>query len=116
MLGLAVFALVFAVNSAIHSYLVLAHTDEDFRKPNPLLRLQGGSAMNPQKSIRSVEVEAKLSLPEIATHWISELSRGCIRFDAGQVFTRSVYDDASGIEFKLIFNAARKNRGQSKAA
>jgi predicted MFS family arabinose efflux permease len=29
MLGLAVFALVFAVNSAIHSYLVLAYTDED---------------------------------------------------------------------------------------
>jgi predicted MFS family arabinose efflux permease len=27
--GLAVFALVFAVNSAVHSYLVLAYTDED---------------------------------------------------------------------------------------
>jgi hypothetical protein len=29
MVGLAVFAVVFAVNSAIHSYLVLAYTDED---------------------------------------------------------------------------------------
>ncbi len=27
--GLAVFAVVFAINSAIHSYLVLAYTDED---------------------------------------------------------------------------------------
>ena len=29
MVGLAVFALVFAINSAVHSYLVLAYTDED---------------------------------------------------------------------------------------
>jgi len=29
MLGLAVFALVFAINSAVHSYLVLSYTDED---------------------------------------------------------------------------------------
>jgi hypothetical protein len=29
MLGLAVFAVVFAINSAVHSYLVLAYTDED---------------------------------------------------------------------------------------
>jgi hypothetical protein len=72
--------------------------------------------MKSQKANRPVEREAKLSLPEIATHWISELNRGCIRFDPDQVFTRSVYDDASGIEFKLIFNAARKNRGQTKAA
>ena len=27
--GLAVFAVVFAINSAVHSYLVLAYTDED---------------------------------------------------------------------------------------
>ena len=29
MIGLAVFAVVFAINSAVHSYLVLAYTDED---------------------------------------------------------------------------------------
>jgi hypothetical protein len=29
MVGLAVFAVVFAINSAVHSYLVLAYTDED---------------------------------------------------------------------------------------
>ena len=29
MLGLAVFALIFAINSAVHSYLVLSYTDED---------------------------------------------------------------------------------------
>ena len=29
MLGLAVFAVIFAINSAVHSYLVLAYTDED---------------------------------------------------------------------------------------
>jgi predicted MFS family arabinose efflux permease len=29
MVGLAVFALIFAINSAVHSYLVLAYTDED---------------------------------------------------------------------------------------
>ena len=29
MWGLAVFAVVFAINSAVHSYLVLAYTDED---------------------------------------------------------------------------------------
>jgi predicted MFS family arabinose efflux permease len=29
MLGLAVFAIIFAINSAIHSYLVLAYTDRD---------------------------------------------------------------------------------------
>ena len=29
MLGLGVFALIFAINSAVHSYLVLAYTDED---------------------------------------------------------------------------------------
>ncbi len=28
-IGLAVFAVVFAINSAVHSYLVLAYTDED---------------------------------------------------------------------------------------
>ena len=72
--------------------------------------------MNPEKSIRSVEGEAKPSFSRIATHWITELSRGCIRFDPDQVFTRSVHDDASGMEFMLIFNAARKNRGQGKAA
>ncbi len=29
MVGLAIFAVVFAINSAVHSYLVLAYTDED---------------------------------------------------------------------------------------
>ena len=29
MIGLAVFAVVFAINSAVHSYLVLAYTDKD---------------------------------------------------------------------------------------
>ena len=29
MIGLAAFAVVFAINSAVHSYLVLAYTDED---------------------------------------------------------------------------------------
>jgi predicted MFS family arabinose efflux permease len=29
MIGLAAFAIVFAINSAVHSYLVLAYTDED---------------------------------------------------------------------------------------
>jgi hypothetical protein len=29
MIGLAVFAVIFAINSAVHSYLVLAYTDED---------------------------------------------------------------------------------------
>jgi predicted MFS family arabinose efflux permease len=29
MIGLAIFAIVFAINSAVHSYLVLAYTDED---------------------------------------------------------------------------------------
>jgi hypothetical protein len=72
--------------------------------------------MNLQKTIRSVEGEAKLSLPKIATHWITELSRGRILFDPDQVFSRSVCDDAGGMEFKLIYNAARKNRGQSRAA
>ncbi len=29
MIGLATFAVLFAINSAVHSYLVLAYTDED---------------------------------------------------------------------------------------
>jgi len=72
--------------------------------------------MNPTKPIPSMESEENLSFSRIATHWITELSRGCIRFDPEQVFTRSVRDAASGMEFMLIFNAARKGRGQSKAA
>jgi hypothetical protein len=72
--------------------------------------------MKPDTTIRSVEQTAELSFPKIASHWITEMSRGHIRFEPDQVFTRSIYDENTGIEFKLIFNAARKNRGQSKAA
>lgn len=72
--------------------------------------------MKPDTAIRSMEETAELSFSTIAAHWIAEMSRGHIRFEPDQVFTRSVYDENGGIEFKLIFNAARKNRGQSKAA
>jgi hypothetical protein len=72
--------------------------------------------MNPETVIRSSENTVELSFSKIANHWIAEMSRGHVRFEPDQVFTRSVHAEIGGTEFKLIFNAARKNRGQSKAA
>jgi hypothetical protein len=71
--------------------------------------------MKTQQAVGLVE-QSELSLAKIATHWIAEMGRGHVLFAPGEVFTRSVHDATFGIEFKLIFNAARAKRGQSKAA
>jgi hypothetical protein len=71
--------------------------------------------MNPD-TVSPSGKQTELSLARIASHWITEMGRGHVLFTPDEVFTRSVYDATVGIEFKLIFNAARAKRGQAKAA
>lgn len=62
------------------------------------------------------DLDAPSALAVIATHWVEQVARGVIRFDPDQIFTRSITSDDGMLAFKVIFNAARKDRGQSKVA
>ena len=59
--------------------------------------------------------QTQLTLGVIAQHWVGQWALGKLHYDPNRVVSRWVTSsDRDAMRFRLIYNAARKDRGQAK--